>query len=248
MSGPPPVSVVLLNDGVANALRITIERPTVPALTSAQEAAWKRMCDANLRLHDGPILSVRASDLNSGMIACVVDSYARLAVQRDPSVGDLGVRLLGVKAMLVGRDADGVERVLLARRGSQTLAYPGMWEMGPAGGVEVPAPSVNALSSVDLIATVVREGREELGMEIAPRSAGVVAIVFDGIAHSVDAIVAAVRPGMVDSRAGACGDSCGWEYVDVSWLSREELIAFSVKSPGAISPPTSAALEALGWV
>lgn len=223
------------------------EHSPPPAPTEA--AAWQKLCTENPALHDGPILSVRRVDPASGAIVCAPDRYRRLAVQRDAAVGELGVRLLGIKGMVTGADRSGREHILLARRGPRVFAYPGLWEIGPAGGVDLPAPGRRYIGPAELAAVLIREGREELGIDLDVARIELRAVVLDETARSVDLIAHCPWPAPVSASAGFCqGGRAGWECVDAAWLTRAELRRLDRDQPGAISPPARAALELLGWL
>lgn len=222
--------------------------------TPACETVWREQLEESDRLHDGPIWSV--VELSPRQLVVRAERYKRLCVQSDGRVGDLGVRVLGVKGLLTGQDRAGTQRVLIARRGSGTRIYQGLWELAPAGGVDVRA----ALSTESVNATLRSELREELGEHAAEVCASVtpafVAAVIDPIALSVDLLASVAWPEAVDQRAGLCADaSCAWEYVDMAWVSRADLDAMIASAPGGaanahavLSPPTLAVLRWMGWV
>ncbi|MBL8989978.1 MAG: hypothetical protein JNJ48_00195 [Phycisphaerae bacterium] len=217
-----------------------------PECTDAERSAWGELCAANPRLHDGPILSVRGFDAPSGRGACVSERYRRLAVQAHAAVGDLGVRLLGVKGLIEGRDGDDALRVLLARRSAQTLMYPGQWEIAPAGGVPRPRLGVTEIDGGHLGAALSAEAREELGVEIDGGAPDWCAVVFDERARSVDLIGRVAWPGgAVDGGVGMCRAGGGWEYVDAWWARPEEAMRFGAERPETVSAPTLAVLALL---
>jgi 8-oxo-dGTP pyrophosphatase MutT (NUDIX family) len=244
------VTVLGLSSGRMPSLRVERRPAGAPAThaviwTDAMAQAWGRMVDANPRLHDGPIWSVRSADA-SGLIV-EADQYRRLTVQDDPTIGDLGVRVLGVKGMLVAHDETGAERLLLGRRGRETRVSGGLWEIAPAGGV---SPR-RALDERVLHETLAEEMHEELGMEIDDTAATPLCLVRDDLAWSVDVVMAVTWPVVVPSsgagRVVCAADGCAWEYVDAAWLSRAEVAAFVDGSRRAVSPPTLAVLQWAGW-
>jgi 8-oxo-dGTP pyrophosphatase MutT (NUDIX family) len=240
------VTVLGLSGGRVPALGVEKRPPgTTITWTDAMAAAWGRMVEANPRLHDGPIWSVRAVDA-AGLVV-EADQYRRLAVQDDPAVGDIGVRVLGVKGMLIARDETGAERLLLGRRGGETRVYGGLWEIAPAGGV---SPR-RGLDEHVLRETLAEEMHEELGMEIDDAAATPLCLVRDDLAWSVDVVMAVAWPAVVPSsgagRVVCAVDGCAWEYVDASWLSRAEVAKFVEGSSRAVSPPTLAVLRWAGW-
>jgi len=255
MTGATAQVVVIPLDGGLPAMSVLARQSFPPGAddwTPACEHAWRELLDGNDRLHDGPIWSV--VELSPAALVVRAERYKRLCVQVDSRVGDLGVRVLGVKGLLTGTDKHGTRRVLIARRGSATRIYQGLWELAPAGGVDVRA----ALSPGALVATLRGELREELGEHAAEVVEGVapvfVAAVIDPIALSVDVIAQLAWPAVVDPRAGLCADAaCSWEYVDLAWVSAGDLAAMLAGAPGGephavLSPPTLAVLSWLGWL
>ncbi|MCW5764919.1 MAG: hypothetical protein KIT68_02955 [Phycisphaeraceae bacterium] len=229
--------------GAPPRLRIEPAGEVEPEWTGAAQVAWEAMCGANARLHDGPILSVRWFEPASGRGACVPERYRRLAVQAHPAVGDLGVRLLGVKGLIEGRDGGGALRVLLARRSAQTLMYPGQWEIAPGGGVPVPRAGVSEVGAEHLGAALSAEASEELHVEIGAGGPDWCAVVYDERARSVDLIGRESWPGgVVTDRAGVCRVGGGWEYVDAWWATPEEAMRFGAQRPETVSAPTLAVL------
>ncbi|MBL8759091.1 MAG: hypothetical protein JNK35_11740 [Phycisphaerae bacterium] len=239
---------------------------TDEGLDEGDHAHWAGLCASNPRYHDGDILSVARIAADGGGIECVPDRFKRLAVQRDDR--DLGVRLLGVKGMIVGRDQGGGEHVLIARRGPQTRVYHDQWEIAPAGGIDgVVDRSALARAAaggrVDLGTRVVidalaEEGREELGLEIDPAWCRPVCIVRDEVARSVDVIVRVDWPKPIDPRRAVCGGGAGgggglcaggngWEYTDSAWLARADAPGFEARAAESLVGPMRAALRWAGW-
>lgn len=230
-----------LTDGVPPITRLPAE---TLAWSERHDLAWRKMVDANARLHDGPIWTV--VDASATRLTVRADQYKRLAIQDDAEIGDLGVRQLGVKGLLIGQDHAGTPRLLIARRGSETRIYAGMWEIAPSGGVDprsAPTPATIA-------AALSEELREELGLEMPPGVApAAVALVDDPIARSIDVLLRVDWPTVVSPRAGLCGqETCSWEYVDAVWISQDEVGEFAMRSLSAISPPTRAVLAWMGWL
>lgn len=160
---------------------------------------------------------------------------------------ELGYFGLGVKGLVIGRDAHGAEHVLIARRGPETRIYQSMWEVCPAGGVE---PGGEMVSMATVMAALVSEGREELGVDLSSAGKRVVAVVRDSIAHSCDVIVRVDWAGLVNPRASVCragGAIGGWEYIDSAWLSRADAAGFDREHGAAVVGPARAALRWMGW-
>lgn len=219
-----------------------------PLLAEDVESRWNTARLLNPRLRDGPVLSVGAIDAAAGTIGVCRSTYKELVAQ-DGTL-DLGVRMLGVKGLIVGRDRAGTEHVLIARRGNETRVYGGMWEIAPAGGVSAPPGTVSELGVAALQSTLADEAREELGLELDVSAARPIAIVRDDVARSVDVIVRLDWPwsgGVIDPRASVCRlGRDDWEYVDTAFLSRTDAAAFDARAAGEIVGPMRVALRWLG--
>ena len=222
--------------------------PASPSDETTVDAAWREMLAANDRLHDGQIMAVGVCDAAELTIQCYPSTYRQLAVQHHPSVGDRGVRLLGVKARIFGVDRDNRGHVLIARRGTQTRVYGGMWEIGPGGGIE-PLPNATAITHDDIVRSLIREAQEEMGLKVAPADCRhVIAAILDEWAYSVDLIMPVVWPGIVDPRRGLCAaDGCEWEYLDAAWIALDDWTDFAAKHASAITPPTLAVARLQQW-
>ena len=225
----PGVEVIRLGAGVRR-VRVEIEAGEPPAPGEEVERAWREMLRANPRLHNGPVLSVMSIDAATGVIRARRDTYQRLVVQ--PRVMT-GVRQLSVTGV-VERDGS----VLLGRRGGETRMYPGMWELGPAGGVEPPGPGVRAFGHGALLDELRRESREEAGLEIGGEGAPL-AVVFDGLAQSYDVVL------RVEALSGPARGEAGWEYQELRWVAWGELRQFERSHSGEIIGPTRALIHAL---
>ena len=216
---------------------------------------WAEMVAANPRLHDGPIcqcLGYTAGSAASGGVLHVARSqFSAMAVQRDERVGDRGVRILGAKAMVVGRDSDGREQVIIGQRGPGVLMYPRQWELAPAGSIDAHLLK----SSLDdaLRQTVQGEGTEELDLDLPDlcKIVGPVCLYRDDAALCWDVIVRLDWRAVIDPRLspGGCRVSeHSWEYGDVVWLARSDAAAWHARSPRALSPPTVSVLQWAGWI
>jgi hypothetical protein len=225
------------------------DAPTPSVSTELQQRidqAWADQRAANPSLFDGPILSVSSIDARSGTITCVCERFARLMVQSDPAVGDLGVRLLGIKAIVRGRDTHQREHVLLARRGREVRVYPGLWEIGPAGGVDIAGSGTFTHDA--LTRTLIDEAHEELALELTPEQIAPPAlIVHDELALCHDLIAPVtwskpINPRWTLCASAACANS---EYLDACWVPIDELPGFMRDHAHAISPVTHVALREL---
>ncbi|MFT3687098.1 MAG: NUDIX domain-containing protein [Phycisphaerales bacterium] len=236
-NAPTPAVTTFPLNGRFPAIEV-VAMPAAP-WTDAHEAAWQRRCAANPRLHDGAIWSALHADATR--ITACLDRYRRLTVQADTAIGDLGVRHVGVKGLMTATDAGGVERILFARRGTHTRAYGNMWEIAPAGGVDV-VDGV-PLSAQSIIATLVKEASEELGIDASSSAfaASPFLMVMDNSARSLVFMVHLPWPGPFDL-SWQLPET--WEYSESRWLTREQAERWLRGNPDEITPPAAAALTA----
>jgi isopentenyldiphosphate isomerase len=211
--------------------------------TDQHEKVWTRLCAANPRLHDGPIWSV--SRANSSEVVVHADRYKRLAVQSDESIGNLGVRQLGVKGLTVSADQAGAQRVLIARRGWRVRTYPCEWEIAPAGGVGAGVP----LSVESVLSALGAEAREELGITVDASSSAArfIAVIEDDTASSVEIIVRLFWPAPFDA-AWKMPESreAAWEYSAAKWLTSDDVwFTLDDRSGEPLTPPTRWVLQSL---
>ena len=223
---------------------------------AAASAVWAEMQTANEPLHDGPICRCLKVALpqqlgEPGVVSVARGQYRSMAVQRDARVGDRGIRMLGCKALIIGRDSRGAEHVAIGQRGTGVLMYPRQWELAPAGSID--ARWLNGTLADALVATVRDEGLEELGIDLTSACdvTGPVCLYHDQAALCWDVIVRLDWRGPIvptKSPGGCRVDEHAWEYADVVWLAQADAKAWHDRSPGALSPPTVAVLRWLGWL
>ena len=232
--------------GVLAPERFDAEAAWEATTRAAMDERWSALRRENPRFHDGPLLVVAGIDEAERVIRVVRGTFKPMAVQ---GAGlELGYFGLGVKGLVTGRDRAGAEHVLIARRGTGTRIYQGLWEIAPAGGIEPPADGVSFDLHAAAHAALVEEGREELGVDLSAAAKSVVAVVRDGVAHSCDVIVRVEWPGVVNPRAGVCrAGGSDWEYLDAAWLARDEAPAFDREHAAEIVGPARAALRWQGW-
>lgn len=223
------------------ALHLVVARGPAPAASDQVAHAWGRMCGQNPRLYDGPVLSVVTFDPDRNELTCRRDSYQRLAVQ--PSIAT-GVRQLSVTGVLTARDASGRRWVLLGRRGESTRIFPGMWEIGPSGGLPPPALNVESLGEVDLLRHLSDEVVEEVGLDVT--SGRVAALVRDHGAHSDDVVIECD----LGSFEQACdlAQPANWEYSETMWLPVDSVGPFDTANEGSIISATRALFRTLGSI
>jgi hypothetical protein len=233
------VSATLLPLG--GAIRIVV-RGAQPARDQRVEGCWAAACEDNPRLFDGPILAVRAIDAGSGVVAASPERFAHVVC---PGPGrSMATTILSVTGV-IEVSVDGVDHVLLARRGLATRSYPGMWEFAPAGGLHVPAsPAVLGLD--DVMATLRAELVEEVGVEAPLGGAQAVALVADAEARSLDVIVRARIAG--EAPPLRIGGAHAWECAEALWVAISELPAVFDGCQGGVITPTVEVARWLGWL
>ncbi len=238
----------------APGLRVEVS-DAAPVFSAAQreqtELAWTRLCAGNPRLYSGPVLAVVSIDFERGVFHCRRDEFKRLAVQPEVRTG---VHLLSVTGVLTARDAAGRRHVLLGRRGRQTRVYPGMWELAPAGGVPPPHASRGDLGEEDVVAQLLDEGEEELGLRFErARVRPPCLIARDLIAHSDDVTLEIVHdePGSMERLGEAMDATRGahaWEYSQTLWVPLDTIRQFDAAHADEIIITTRASFRGLGWI
>lgn len=223
----------------ASGLRLLVgDDATTRAIDTEDQAEWTRLCAANPRLHDSPILSVIEASADAGLIRARRDSYRTLAVRHRV---DTGAVLLAVTAVLTARDGYRREHVFLGRRGEGTGVYPGLWEFGPSGGVAPPRDDRSTLSHDDLLAQLRAEIAEETGLSPNVTDARAVALLHDDAAFSVDVVFLLRLGEPVEALAAAPT----WEYPEARWVPVDAVAAFFAAN--RVIPPARALAAFLGW-
>lgn len=236
------------------ALRFEVKEmiePT-PVQAAAVDAMWEDLRQDNPRLYDGPVLLADRHSVKHGRLLCFRGSYKHLAVSaaaaamKPANVTPPPFLALGVQGLVVGKDADGDEVVLMGLRSSETRIYGGLWENAPSGTVPPPPIEQDYLDWPEVITALRAEGMEELGINLDAASVSWIAILEDRVAGSMD-VVLRVELGRVDARRLPCPIHEGrWEYVDAAWVPVKRLEAW-ITGGAAVSPPTRALFAHLGW-
>jgi 8-oxo-dGTP pyrophosphatase MutT (NUDIX family) len=236
--GDQPAGVEWLPfDPAVRRLSIHVQPGSPPAPTTDVERAWSEMARRNPRLYNGPILAVRSIDASTGRIVAGRDTYQRLVVQ--PQVAT-GVRQLSVTGLLIRGADSGREEVLLGRRSGETRMYTGLWELGPAGGLEPPPRHIPTIDHDALLDQLRRECREEAALEITGPGEPI-GIVYDPLGHSHDIVLkVAVEPGAAPAKP-----EHAWEYRETRWIAAADLASFDRAHASEIIPPTRALIRAL---
>lgn len=147
-------------------VRVVRDMPALPpALDATVEALWHAAADRVAtggagQLFNGRVFSI--DTLTPSLITGHMTEYRRIVAQmEDPSLFlRLGIRSLSVCGVL--RCADGVA---IGRRPPAAIYQPGMWQLPPAGSVDLHAVRPDGI--VDLAVQTLIELREEIGLEAA---------------------------------------------------------------------------------
>lgn len=257
MPSVPEADILLVDlpDGISE---LVIAAPSAAELDEQSRERWHAILARNPHAHDGDICAVRGFDALAGRLIVAHDRYSRLAVQHEPDAKDLGVRIVGLKAVFLGRDRSGNEHLFIQRRHPNTRIYGGQWEVGPGGGFEL-ARGAATLSPADLFHALLEEVQSEIGLDLRDAYAPPVStprpafVLLDPIARSFDLCWMLRWPGVVDPKRGVCGSqlgcgASGWEVTDTSWISPADAQPFVDRAREAICPPMLAVLRKLGWI
>jgi len=217
-------------DRAPDDLIIEIDRTPPPRTTPEIERVWAERVKLYPRSFNAPILAFNGYE--DGVVRCQTDDYKRLAVQPDVPTG---VCVLSVSGVV--RCESPEPAVLLGRRSPGTRVYGGMWEVGPSGGIDPPmyGTRVSGEHALDQLRT---ESREEIGVELTPTRARVIALVVDHVAHSCDITIEVVLAEQIDVHVGE-----GWEYTEAIWVPIQNLHAFASDHHDEIIAPTLATFD-----
>lgn len=210
-------------------LREPLRRTTEQAL--AIDAAWSDLCAANPRYFNGRILSFERYDPATGVATARDEEYRAHAVKRSV---DLGLSFFGITGILCVRGGDGRDRVMLARRGAAVHDYPGMWELGPCGGIDPPETG-DRLTPDDLGEELRREAGEELGLDLSGASLTHLALVHDTPDVGSTDLMVLVRLDATPETGRS-----NWEVSGTRWVTLDELAAWCERSPMEVIPTTRA--------
>ncbi len=216
-----PLTVRVLREPVAR----------TPAQAAGIAAAWDALVAQNPRYFNGRILSFESYDPAAGIAVARDEEYRAHAVKRSV---DLGLKFFGITGILCAPGEDGLDRIMLARRGATVHDYPGMWEFGPCGGID-PPKSGDVLTPEDLAAELGREAREEIGLDVTDATLTHLALVHDTPDIGSTDLMVMVRLASMPDAARA-----NWEVSATRWLTLSELTAWGQAEPQAIIPTTRA--------
>ena len=216
-----------------SSVRIAIAPPTAPKDPIEIEDHWDQLRAKKPRLFDGPILAFMGED--KGIVRARRDSYKRLVVQSESKgIIDPPVMQLSVTGVLVAMDNQGRPNVFLGKRSNDTRIYGSLWELGPSGGLDPPAPGVFTMDEFAVIRQLQIECRDEVGITGVFTSHDIIGLIDDPIAMSTDIVV---RLDLQRKVHELLASSSNWEYAETRWVPATELVAFG-QSERTI-PPTA---------
>lgn len=194
-------------------------------------AHWHVMQSANPRLFDGPLLTLRTLDPQTGALSLQRDTYMPYAVQPDVDTGTIS---LGVTAVIACRQPSGAMAYLFGHRASRTHMYPNQWELGPSGALS--PPDSDALTLAHIHGQLAAEIVEEIGVTVSlsPANTTPVCLALDPIARSMDIVMLIAlghRPTL----------KANWEYQAVEWVTSRDFPAWAASH--SVIPPTHAIMR-----
>lgn len=229
---------------------VALVQPAGEGPADAQvDAEWDRLLSEGRRLFDGPLVFVDVAPSSPAWpLVCRRGGYKELATAH--ALGR-SVRALGVQGLVLARDQDGDECLLMGRRGSTTRVYANLWENAPSGTLAPPARIRDAHEPMPLELSVIidalrQEADEELGESLGPAfddaSIAPAYLLDDPHARSLDFVLTVTLAQTIDSRAGLCRvtDQHAWEYSGTVWVPTSRLSAWVSDRPEQVSPPTAA--------
>ena len=197
---------------------------------------WDQICADNPRYFNAPILAFEKYEPQTGVIRSRVEQYKYHAVYNSDHAKtsfllDFNACLLAVTAC-ISRVGPIGKLYLIGKRSTSSHSYGGRWEFGPSGGVE-PPKNRDTINIHELIDSLAKEIREEIGIEINPHQCLPRSIVVDSGVDSADVhfdVELDYEPEL----------NPNWEYDDTRWVTLDELLAWAEDKPDEIIPTTIA--------
>ncbi|MEL6499613.1 MAG: hypothetical protein AAF937_10165 [Planctomycetota bacterium] len=239
-----PSEAIELGDTDPASITIRITDEPVPPATRAVVECWDAMRIDKPRLFNGTLLSY--TEHRGSEITVRRDSYQRMAVQAvDASLISPPVMQLSVTGLLVARDNAGKPHVFVGRRSHETRIYGGLWELGPAGGIDPPPVSHTSLNHLDVFRQLEIELHEETRLNIDWSAGPIVALTIDRHATAADIIMRMdVGSPLEDITPHAQPRKHRWEYEATRWVACHEFEQFVLDAP--CIPPTISLAKLVG--
>jgi 8-oxo-dGTP pyrophosphatase MutT (NUDIX family) len=229
---------------IAPGVRLRIVR-AMPDLSAALNTEIDRLwATAQVRmggkLFNGRVFSadVIATDRLTGHWT----EFRRIVAQMDcPDLfSELGLRPLAVNGIVHGPDG-----VVFGRRPAGAVYQPGQWQLPPAGSVDNGAARPEG--AVDILAAVLTELREELGLTSDTVCASQpLAIVEHAGSHVLDlgiALRTALTAAQIRTAHAAAGNA---EYAELEVVASADLPSFLARVAGDLTPQTPMFLARMG--
>jgi isopentenyldiphosphate isomerase len=237
----PGISILPVSAAETLSFDVRESPPIPPAAATGMETLWAQYRAENRNLFDGPVALIYA-DLPARPARVLVRSTykAHLCLEIEHMYS------LGVQGVVIGRDAAARPHILLGRRSSDVRMYPGLWENAPSGHVPPPPPRLSSVDQSHFVQTLIDEGTEELGLDLAAATPRFVALLQDDAARSLDIMLRFDLPEPIDPRSLPCPTQANrWEYAESAWLAIADLGLWMTANAHAMSPPTLALMR---WI
>jgi hypothetical protein len=228
------------------ALEAAVERG-LPALGPALEAEVERLWQAararlGAALFNGQVFS--ADRIRPRRVGGHFTEFRRIVAQvaRPDLFAELGLRPLAVNGVVRLRSG-----VLIGRRSLRTAYQAGMWQLPPAGSVD--AGAADASGRIDLVAQLLKELHEEVGIAAERSAVGQPLCIVEhpgshvlDVGIPIEVSIDAATALALHARAG------NGEYEPVRVVPEADLPSFLARLGGAVVPPARIFLARLGWL
>ena len=231
---------------VAPGLRLSVVR-AMPDLSAALDTEIDRLWAGAQARMGGKLFNGRVFSANlvaADLLAGHWTEFRRIVAQMDrPALfAELGLRPLAVNGIVHGPDG-----VVFGRRPADAVYQPGQWQLPPAGSVDNSAARPDG--AVDILAAVLTELREELGLTSDTVCASQpLAIVEHAGSHVLDlgiALRTTLTAAQIRTAHAAAGNA---EYAELEVVAIADLPGFLASVAGGLTPQTPvflARMEAL---
>ena len=229
---------------IAPGARLRIVR-AMPDLSAALDSEIDRLWAAAQVRMDGKLFNGRvfsADVIAADRLAGHWTEFRRIVAQMDcPGLfAELGLRPLAVSGVVHGPDG-----VVFGRRPAGAVYQPGQWQLPPAGSVDSGAARPDG--TVDILAAVLAELREELGLTPDVVCATQpLAIVEHAASHVLDlgiALRTALTAAQIRAAHAAAGNA---EYAGLEVVAIADLPGFLAEVAGDLTPQAPVFLARMG--